>query len=112
MFGGAVMKSFKEYSRQAEQVASAQAGSAQGEKSADGQEKATAEALTRKLAAAYNGKSNAAMLQSILEEAERGKRAGTLSNEDIERFYQSFAPMLDGFQRKRLRAVVQRLKEI
>ena len=52
------------------------------------------------------------MLQSILEEAERGKRAGTLSNEEIESFYQSFAPMLDGFQRKRLRAVVQRLKEI
>ena len=76
------------------------------------QEGATAEELTKKIASAYNGKSNAAMLQSILEEAERGKRAGTLSNEEIEAFYQSFAPMLDGFQRKRLRAVVQRLKEI
>ena len=72
----------------------------------------SAEDLTKKIAAAYNGKSNAAMLKSILEEAERSKRAGTLSNEEIENFYNSFAPMLDGFQRKRLRAVVERLKEI
>ena len=34
------------------------------------------------------------------------------SNEEIENFYQSFALMLDSSQRKRLRAVVQRLKEI
>lgn len=72
----------------------------------------SAEDLTKKIAAAYNGKSNAAMLKSILEEAERSKRAGTLSNEEIENFYNSFAPMLDGFQRKRLRAVVEKLKEI
>ena len=99
------MKSFKEYSKQAADVANAQGDT----KNQDG---ATAEQLTKKIAAAYNGKSNAAMLQSIWEEAERGKRAGTLSNEEIEAFYQSFAPMLDGFQRKRLRAVVQRLKKI
>ncbi len=103
------MKSFKEYSKQAADVANAQN---RGGENTQKQEGGTAEELTKKIAAAYNGKSNAAMLQSILEEAERGKRAGTLSNEEIEAFYQSFAPMLDGFQRKRLRAVVQRLKEI
>ncbi len=103
------MKSFKEYSKQAADVANAHNGESENTQNQDG---ATAEQLAQKIAAAYNGKSNAAMLQSILEEAERGKRAGTLSNEEIERFYQSFAPMLDGFQRKRLRAVVQRLKEI
>lgn len=104
------MKSFKDYTKQAADVANAQGGvnNQDGTK----QDGATAEELTKKIAAAYNGKSNAAMLQSILEEAEKGKRAGTLSNEEIEAFYQSFAPMLDGFQRKRLRAVVQRLKEI
>ncbi len=103
------MKSFKEYSKQAADVANAQNRDGDNTQKQNG---ATAEELTKKIAAAYNGKSNAAMLQSILEEAERGKRAGTLSNEEIEAFYQSFAPMLDGFQRKRLRAVVQRLKEI
>ena len=70
----------------------------------------TAETLTKKIAQAYHGKSNADMLRSILAEAERGKREGTLSNEEIEAFYQTFSPMLDGFQRKRLRAIVDRLK--
>ena len=76
------------------------------------QETASAEELAKKLARAYNGKSNMAMFKQILDEAERSKRAGTLSNEEIEAFYQSFAPMLDGFQRRTLRSVVDRLKEI
>ena len=99
------MKSFKEQERKAAEAASAQT-------SGDAQAGNSAEMLTRKIAQAYNGKSNMAMLQSILNEAERSKRAGTLSNEEIENFYQSFAPMLDGIQRKRLRAVVERLKSI
>lgn len=101
------MKSFKDYTKQAADVASSQSEETQTRETA-----ATAEELTKKIAAAYNGKSNMAMLQSILAEAEKSKRAGTLSNEEIEAFYQSFAPMLDGFQRKRLRAVVERLKDI
>ena len=71
-----------------------------------------AEELTKKIASAYNGKSNADMMRSILAEAERSKRAGTLSNEEIENFYQTFSPMLNGTQRKQLRAVVERLKKI
>ena len=90
------MKSFKNYS--GEQVTQ--------------ENGATAEELTRKIAAAYDGKSNMDMMRSILAEAEKGKRAGTLSNEEIENFYQTFSPMLDSVQRKRLRAIVERLKEI
>ena len=99
------MKSFKNDYKQAADVAKAQEDVSE-------ETAASAEELTRKIAAAYNGKSNMAMLQSILAEAEKSKRAGTLSNQEIEQFYQSFAPMLDGFQRRRLRAVVDRLKEI
>ncbi len=88
------MKSYKEYVKRAQE------------------ESSSAETLTRRLAAAYNGKSNTAMLKSILEEAEKSKRAGTLSNAEIEKFYQSFAPMLNGFQRRQLREVVERLKNI
>ena len=99
------MKSFKDYEKQVSNVAEAQ-------NTQDAQTAASAEELTRKIAAAYNGKSNMAMLQSILKEAEKSKRAGTLSNEEIETFYQSFAPMLDNMQRRRLRAVVDRLKSI
>ena len=76
------------------------------------EESATAEELARKLASAYHGKSNADMMQGILEEAEKSKRAGTLSNEDLDAFYNTFSPMLDCAGRKKLQAVIQRLKEI
>ena len=90
------MRSFKQYTNTEEKK----------------EETATAEDLAKQIARAYNGKSNADMLKNILIEAEKSKRAGTLSNEEIEAFYQSFAPMLDGIQRKRLRGIVDRLKEI
>ena len=98
------MRSFKNYTKEAETVAR--------EREALSEEGATAEELTKKIAAAYNGKSNMEMLKNILSEAEKSKRAGTLSNEEIETFYQSFAPMLDGFQRRKLREIVDRLKSI
>ncbi len=94
------MKSYKDYEKKVSSVAEEKVG------------QADAEALTRKIASAYQGKSNASVLKSILEEAEKSKRAGTLTNEEIENFYKSFAPMLNGFQKKQLRAVVEKLKNI
>ena len=87
------MKSFKKYSSET-------------------QETSSAEDLTKQIASAYNGKSNADMMRKILTEAEKSKRAGTLSNQEIETFYQTFSPMLDNSQRKKLRAIVDRLKSI
>ena len=100
------MKSFnQQYSSQQTKTENTDMGTEQAQG-------ASAEELTRKIAAAYNGKSNAAMLKNILEEAEKSKRAGTLSNEEIENFYQSFAPMLNGMQKRALRSVVDKLIEI
>lgn len=99
------MKSFKEYSKNAPRQPRNPAETPADDASA-------AETLTKKIAAAYSGKSNADMWRSILAEAEKSRRAGTLSDEEIDRFYQSFAPMLDGAQKRRLRAVVERLKQI
>ena len=96
------MKSYKEYNKTTMQ-SSQMEGGATGE---------TAESLTKKIAAAYHGKSNADMLRQILAQAEEGKRNGTLSNEEIENFYRTFSPMLDSSQTKRLRAIVDKLKEI
>ena len=76
------------------------------------EETATAEDLMKKMANAYDGRSSADIWKSILVEAERSKRAGTLSNEEIDRFYQSFAPMLDRSQRKKLDSVIEKLKRI
>ena len=91
------MKSFKDY---------------QAPKTDEGQQTATAEELTKKLASAYNGKSNMEMMKGILAEAEKSKRAGTLSNEELENFYKTFSPMLDSAQRKKLRAIIDKLKDI
>ena len=68
--------------------------------------------LPRKIAAAYNGKNSNEMLRNILSEAERSKRAGTLSNAEIDAFYEQFSPLLDGGQRRKLKSVVERLKRI
>ena len=90
------MKSFKRYAKEAQPK----------------NESATAEELTQKIAQAYMGKSSTDIFQEILAEAEKSKRAGTLSNEEIDRFCATFSPMLDSAQKKRLQSVVERLKEI
>ncbi len=92
------MKSFKEYAKTAPESVPKEA--------------ASAEELTKKIAAAYSGKSNMEVMRSILSEAEKSKRAGTLSNEEIDGFFQTFSPMLEGGQRRQLKAIVDRLKEI
>lgn len=89
------MKSFKDYVNEPKQ-----------------EEAASAEELTKQIASAYHGKSNAEMLKNILAQAEKSKRAGTLSNAEIDNFYQTFSPMLDSSQRKKLKTIVEKLKEI
>ncbi len=95
------MKSFKNYTGEEKEQ--------QGNAKSDA---LNAEQLATKIASSYNGKSNADMLRGILSEAEKSKRAGTLSNEEIDGFYQAFAPMLDSAQKKKLRAIVEKLKQI
>lgn len=68
--------------------------------------------LTKAIAAAYNGKSGADIWLKILQEAESAKRAGTLSNEEIDEFFEQFSPMLNPAQRKQLKGIVERLKTI
>lgn len=98
------MKSFKDYAKGMESENKCEKET--------GKERSNAEELTRKISEAYDGKSNMEMLKNILTEAEKSKRAGTLSNEEIERFYQSFSPMLDEKQKRQLRVIVDKLKKI
>ena len=58
------------------------------------------------------GKSEADILRAIFAGAVEGKRNGTLSNEQIDMFYNQFAPMLDGAKRKRLKKLVEELKAL
>ncbi len=92
------MKSFKDYSKPTNQEERMQT--------------ASAESLAMQIASAYHGKSNNEMLRNILLQAEKSKRAGTLSNEEIDNFYQTFSPMLDSSQRKKLKGIIEKLKQI
>jgi hypothetical protein len=47
-----------------------------------------------------------------MAQAEAGKRAGTLTNEDIDAFYLQFSPMLSEGQQKMLKSVVEKLKRM
>ena len=75
-------------------------------------ERVTAETLKRRIAAAYRGKNDKAVLADIVSSAEKGKRAGTLTNAEIDAFYRRFAPMLNFVQRKKLEQIVTQLKNI
>ena len=95
-------------------------GGAAGAGGADGaggvgaarEETVTAETLAKQIAAAYRGKSDRAVLADIVSSAEKGKRAGTLTNAEIDAFYKRFAPMLNFVQRKKLEQIIAQLKNI
>ncbi len=50
--------------------------------------------------------------ERTIAEAERGKREGSLTNADLDNFYNMVAPTVDGFKRKKLKEVISKLKEI
>lgn len=68
--------------------------------------------LAKILTRAMSGKSETQILHTIISEAERGKRDGSLSNEDLDNFYNALSPMLDGFKKRKLKEVITRLKSI
>lgn len=68
--------------------------------------------MAKILTKAMSGKNEAQILQTIIAEAERGKREGTLTNADLDNFYNALSPMLDGFKKRKLRDVIVRLKNI
>ena len=68
--------------------------------------------LAAMLAKAFSGKSQSQIFQTILAQAEQGKRDGTLTNADLDNFYNSVAPMIDGFKRKKLQQVIVKLKAL
>ena len=68
--------------------------------------------LVKQVADSMKGKSSGEIMRAVIDEAERGKRAGTLTNADLDNFYQLMAPTLDGFRRRKLKSIVDRLKKL
>ncbi|MBQ7373194.1 MAG: hypothetical protein IJW64_01350 [Clostridia bacterium] len=65
-----------------------------------------------KLSAKYEGKSSDDIMRAIIYQAEKSRKAGKLSDKDIDNFASSVAPLLNDKQRKTLYLVVDKLKQI
>ena len=86
-----------------------------GKNEEQGKTEKTAEewiSAAQKVAGMYEGKSESDMLKAIYAQAVEGKQNGTLTNEQIDAFYQQFSPMLDGAKRKKLQKIVEQLKRM
>lgn len=68
--------------------------------------------LVNSISSRFDGKNQSELLMAIYEEAKKGKRQGTLTNQEIDNFALMLSPMLDDKQRKILHKVVAELKKI
>lgn len=59
----------------------------------------------------YEGASESDLLRAIFSEAENRRRAGTLTDKDIDAFSAAISPMLNDKQRQKLNSVVKKLKK-
>ncbi len=69
------------------------------------------EDLVKMLVGKYDGKSENDLLKAIFKEAEKGRKNGTLKDEDIDRFASILAPLVDPSKRKKLYEVCEKLKK-
>ena len=68
--------------------------------------------MAKMMANAFEGKGEADILRAIYKEAERGRKAGTLTDSDLDNFYAALYPMLDSAKRKMLEQVINKLKKM
>ncbi len=68
--------------------------------------------MVTKMAKSFDGKSEGELIKAITTEAKKRKMAGTLSNEEIDGFYNMLYPMMDDKQRKMLTKIVSELKRL
>ena len=64
-----------------------------------------------RLAEKYEGKSGDELIAAIIKEAERSRKNGTLTDEDIDKFSAAISPMLSAKQKIMLGAVVSKIKK-
>ena len=68
--------------------------------------------LVASLAGKFDGKNQSELIRAIYEEAKRGKKNGTLSNQEIDNFVFMLSPLLDDKKRKMLVKIAEELKRI
>lgn len=67
--------------------------------------------ILKEVSARYEGASESEMLKAILKEAEKCREKGTLTDSDLDAFYNTLSPLLDGAQRRRLEKIIAKLKK-
>lgn len=68
--------------------------------------------LMTALSQKFDGKSQNDLLRAVYEEAEKGKRNGTLTNEQLDYFENMLSVVLDDKKRKLLKRIIKELKKI
>ena len=105
------MKDFKSYNPTPEPQKDTKTTASAGETPSTEQLNSTVE-MAKIISKAMQGKSTYQILQTIIAEAEKGKRAGTLTNADLDNFYAAVAPLFDGAKKRKLKEVITKLKAI
>lgn len=67
--------------------------------------------MLKRVAKQYEGASESDLIAAIIEEANRSKRKGTLSEQEIQNFVDAISPMLNQKQRKQLGEIVKKIKD-
>lgn len=67
--------------------------------------------MLKRVAKRYEGASEQDLIAAIIEEANRAKKAGTLSEAEIQNFVNTISPMLNEKQRKQLEKILQKIKD-
>lgn len=78
----------------------------------DGNKQQNLMALITKIAKNFDGKSQNELIKAIFEEAKKNKQNGTLSNAEIDGFYNMLYPLLDNQKRSILAKIVEDLKKL
>ena len=60
----------------------------------------------------YEGMSEEDMIKQIVQEAEKNRKAGKLTNADLDNFSNMLMPLLNQSQQKKLTKIIARLKKI
>ena len=66
--------------------------------------------VIKNFAGKYEGASEDRLISEIIKEAEKGRKNGTLTDADIDRFKNTLSPMLNAEQRSKLNKIIQKLK--
>ncbi len=80
-------------------------------KKQSGKSQADAMDMIKNFASKYEGANENQLVAEIIKEAEKGRRNGTLTDSDIQRFKSMIEPLLNAEQRTKLNKIINTIKK-